>query len=117
MKSMKEQYSKLVDETRRLTGIDVVYARTRKFENVLTKACFINVMSRYFGATTLAIGGILKIHHSTVIHHLNAHGNRYKQEEQYAKLYDSLCKYAMTNESAPIDVAHMLNIMRVSMSL
>lgn len=113
----EEIYKSLVQKAKDLTELDITYARSRRFEVVLIKACILNVLRRYYGLTTTHIGELLGMHHSTVIHHLRQHGDRYRQEDEYAELYDELSKHVALTEEAVIDVDGILDTMRACLSV
>ena len=115
--SIQEQFDSLVDETARITGINIKYAKTRKYDVVVAKACVINILSNYFGANTVRIGKLMDIHHSTVIHHLKCHGDRNRYEDEYFDLYEGLSKHATMIGKSAIDVHEILTLMKKALSV
>jgi hypothetical protein len=114
---LEESYRHLISKAKEFTGLDITYTRNRRFEIVMIKACVINILYRYFGANTVQTAKLFDIHHSTVIHHHRAHPNRYKQEVEYAELYNYLTRHATLDEKSPINVDEMVEIMRRTMSV
>jgi hypothetical protein len=102
--SIQEQFDSLVDETAKITGINIKYTKNRKYDVVVAKACVINILSNFFGANTVRIGKLMDIHHSTVIHHLKCHGDRHRYEDEYIG-------------KSSIDVHEIITIMRRALSL
>ena len=115
--SIQEQFDSLVDETAKITGINIKYTKTRKYDVVVAKACVINILSNFFGANTVRIGKLMDIHHSTVIHHLKCHGDRHRYEDEYFDLYENLCKHANEIGKSSIDVHEIMTIMRRALSV
>lgn len=111
----EENYRLLVAKAKELTDLDITYAKSRRFEVVMVKACVANILSRYFGYTTLLIGKLIGMHHSTVIHHLRNHSDRLRQEDEYSELYDQLSKYTSNNDTAPMDVDGIVSALRACM--
>jgi len=116
MKS-EEVYKRLVQKAKEVTDLDITYARSRRFEVVLIKACIINILSRYYGMTTVLIGSFTNMHHSTVIHHLRKHSDRYRMEDEYQELYDELTKFTSMNENSPIDVDGIIEKIRTCIAV
>lgn len=112
-----EVYKRLVNKAKEVTDLDITYARSRRFEIVLTKACIINILSRYYGMTTVLIGSFVGMHHSTVIHHLRKHSDRYRMEDDYQELYDELTKFTSLIENSPIDVDGIIEKIRASITV
>lgn len=108
----EERYRALVQKAKEITDLDITYARSRRLEIVMIKACIVNILSRYYGHTTTLIGSLIGLHHSTVIHHLQKHSDRYRQEDEYAELYDALSKHVGLSEESPIDVEGIIETMK-----
>lgn len=117
MKKIEESYRHLICKAKEFTGIDITHTRNRKFEIVMIKGCIINVLYRYFGANTVQTGKLMNIHHSTVIYHQKNHPIRYRNEHEYASLYDYLGKHALANEKALINVDEMVGIIKRTLSV
>ena len=114
---IEERYRHLVSKAKEFTGIDITHTRTRKFEIVMIKGCIINILYRYFGANTVQTGKMMNVHHSTVIYHQQNHANRYRNENEYASLYDYLAKHATANDKSLINVDEMMGIMKRTLSV
>ncbi len=116
MKALKT-YNKLVRKCFEIKGLDISGNKTRYADVILIKACIINVLHKYYGNNTVEIGFIINRHHSTVIHHLRKHVDRYKQEDAYAELYTTLSEYVMQNATAPMDVDGIVASLRSCLSV
>ena len=111
-----QQFNDLCRVAKEITGIDVRYTNSRKKEYVQIRCALVNVMRRYYSATTVQLGRLLDKHHTTIIHHSKDHGSRYRFEHDYASLYDQLVRHAM-NQSETISVDKMVFLMRSSLSV
>lgn len=89
---MDKRFNELVTLSKEFTGYDVTRTRSRKRDVINIKSAICNVMRRYYSRTLPQIANQLKIHHTTVIHHLKDHPNRYRDIDDYADLYDHLSK-------------------------
>lgn len=111
-----QQYNDLCVLAKQITGIDIRYIRARKKEYVQIKAAIVNVMRRYYSATTVQVGRLMNLHHTTVIHHTKDHASRYRFEDDYASLYDKLVRHAMNN-SDTLKVDNLLTLMKSALSV
>lgn len=114
-KMINEVFDKLCLRTKELTGIDVRYTRQRKREIIHAKASLINVLNRYYGLNTVQLGRCFDLHHATIIHHLKDHPYRYRYEDEYAKIYDSLTRFSLEDSSNAINVERMTALMKDSL--
>lgn len=112
----EETYQHLVAKAKEYTGLNIAYTKTRKFEIVMIKGCVINIMFRYFGYNTVQTGRVMGMHHSTIIYHHRHHAHRYRNEHEYANLYDYLAKHCTIEENPAIDVDEMIQIMKRTLS-
>lgn len=112
----QNQFNELCALAKEITGIDVRYSRTRKKEFVQIKAAIVNVMRRYCSASTVQLARLLKLHHTTIIHHSKDHASRYRFEDDYAALYDKLVRHVM-NQSDTLKVESVLNLMKGALSV
>lgn len=85
-------------------GDRLVFSRSRRFMTVVVKACIINLLYRHHGVSCTEIARHLGIHHSTVIHHLQAHSLRNGSEEAYHDVYKVMAA------DSQVDLPFMLNI-------
>jgi iron-sulfur cluster repair protein YtfE (RIC family) len=109
---MKDQdFNELCRLAKEITGIEVRYTRSRKKEFVQIRCAIVNVMRRYYSASTVQLGRLLDMHHTTIIHHSKDHSSRYRFEDDYASLYDKLVRHAM-EKSDTISVDKMVSLMK-----
>jgi hypothetical protein len=113
---MDQKFNQLVELAKEFTGLDVRYTRSRRREIINIKSAICNVMRRYHSRTIPQIGVLLNIHHTTVIHHLKDHPNRYRDIDDYADLYDYLCKQ-IVDSSELLSTEKILNMMRSVMAV
>lgn len=86
------------------SGDRLVFSRSRRYMTVVVKACMINLLYRHHGLSCIEIARHVGIHHSTVIHHLQAHSIRNGSEEDYYDVYRVMA--AESQKDSPF----MLNI-------
>lgn len=96
---MRDKLEQLAEITKEVTGIDVRYARGRRQSVVRPKAAFATIASRWYGIELVKVAekcGWLCYNgigdHSIVSHHRNNHKGRYKSDDEYAEIYDSIMK-------------------------
>ena len=111
-----QQFNDLCKVAKEITGLDVRYTRSRKKEYVQIRCALVNVMRRYYSASTVQLARLLDKHHTTIIHHSKDHVSRYRFQDDYASLYDQLVRHAI-NQSDTISVDKMVSLMRKSLSL
>lgn len=92
----------------------VCYTTSRRKEVVMIKACIMNILYKYHSQTTVQIGRIFRCHHSTVIHHLQAHPQRYDWEDDYHDLYNILCTESQKMSAYAFDTVGTLRLLRES---
>ena len=112
----EKNYQRLVELCKEYNGVDVSVRDLRKHELVLAKACVFNVLSKYFGATTTAIGALFDLHHSTVVYHNSMHFTRYRYEDEYATLYDYLIQKCNEMDKSFIDVEDVIKKINSALS-
>jgi chromosomal replication initiation ATPase DnaA len=110
-----EVFDNLCKKTAEITGIDVRFTRRRTREIIHAKAGIINVLNKYHGLNTVQIGRCFDLNHSTVIHHLRDHPYRYRYEDEYARIYDSLTRFSLEGSSNAINVERMVGLMKESL--
>jgi hypothetical protein len=113
---MDQKFNQLAELSKDFTGLDIRYSRSRRREIINIKCAIVNVMRRYHSRTITQIGGLLNIHHTTVIHHLKDHPNRYRDIDDYADLYDHLCKH-IVDSSELLSTEKILSMMRSVMAV
>lgn len=114
---MKEQqFNELCRLAKEITGIDVRYTKSRKKEFVQIRCALVNVMRRYYSASTVQLAKLMDKHHTTIIHHSKDHSSRYRFEDDYASLYDQLVRHVMS-QSETISVDKMVSLMKSSLSV
>lgn len=89
---MDKKFNDMVELAKEFTGLDVRYTRSRRRDIINIKSAICNIMRRYYSRTLPQIATLLNIHHTTIIHHLKEHHNRYRDIDDYADLYDYLAK-------------------------
>lgn len=112
---MKETYEIVLMRARDLSGIDLTYSRTKRFEIVRVRAAVINILWRQYNMPKLVISNFMGMNHSTIIHHTQAHPHRYRHEASYADLYDALC--AQFFDESRINLDNMIARMRACMTV
>lgn len=112
----QHEFNELCELAKRVTGIDIRYVTQRKKEYVQIRSALVNVMRRYYSATTVQVGRFLNMHHTTVIHHSKDHSSRYRFEDDYANLYDQMVRFAMSNADT-LNVDRVLNLMKSALSV
>lgn len=110
------EFKELCHLAKDLTGLDIRYTRSRKKEFVQIKCAIVNVMRRYYSASTLQLGKLLDMHHTTIIHHSKDHSSRYRFEPDYAALYDKLVRHAM-DKSETISTDKMIQLMKSALTI
>lgn len=116
MLNKEQDFKELCHLAKELTGLDIRYTRSRKKEIVQIKCAIVNVMRRYYSASTLQLGRLLDLHHTTIIHHSKDHSSRYRFESDYAALYDKLVRHAM-GKSETISTDKMLQLMKSALTI
>jgi hypothetical protein len=114
---MKDQeFDELCNLAKEITGLDIRYTKSRKKELIQIKCAIVNVMRRYCSASTVQLGRLFNIHHTTVIHHSKDHWSRYRYEDDYSLLYDKMVRHVM-DKSEVISVEKMVNLMKTSLAV
>ena len=111
---------RLIEAAKTETGIEVgtivddklIMDRSRKFNNVLIKACIMNLLNKHHGLGVAEIGKILGMDHSTVIHHVKAHPYRYGTEDFYYDVYNALANESREAASYSLDAGKIIKIIR-----
>ena len=116
MQTKENDFKELVAIAKEVTGVDVRYSRSRKKEYVQIKCAIVNVMRRYYSASTVQLGRLLDLHHTTIVHHSKDHSSRYRFEPDYAELYDKMVRFAMS-KSETISTEKMVQLMRSALSV
>lgn len=116
MLNKEDEFKELCHLAKELTGLEIRYTRSRKKEVVQIKCAIVNVMRRYYSASTLQLGRLLDLHHTTIIHHSKDHSSRYRFESDYAALYDRLVRHAM-DKSETISTDKMLQLMKSALTI
>jgi iron-sulfur cluster repair protein YtfE (RIC family) len=115
MLNKEDDFKELCHLAKDLTGVEIRYTKTRKKEFVQIKCAIVNVMRRYYSTSTLQLGRLLDLHHSTIIHHSKDHSSRYRFESDYATLYDKLVRHAMS-KSETISTEKMIELMKSALT-
>ena len=76
------------------TQINPLHTSSRKIEVIDARAALANVIRRCYRVKLTEIGRQLNMHHTTVMHHIKHHENRYVLRQEYRELYDELVDYA-----------------------
>jgi hypothetical protein len=109
-KKITESYEKLCKYAQEFTGIDITKAHgRRKIHYVRIRASIMVAMLRYMGITTVDLGEIMCLDHSTIIHHRNNHNGRYRSDDEYAHLYDHIARH-LTSISENKDGAELNSV-------
>lgn len=86
-------YAEFCEIAKEHTGCDPRYIRNRRRPSVRAKSA-VAVAMRHFGvANTVELAELLKVDHSTIVHHTTIHTNNYVQDKLYAELYDALSRH------------------------
>ena len=117
---MNEELLRLAQIAKDYTGLGVVYikdseirtTRSRKFDAVMIKACIINILRHNHKLGVSKIGNMMGFDHTTVIHHVQAHDQRYQYEPEYKDLYDVLRKESEDKNPYFIDVDEVVQMIR-----
>lgn len=109
---VEEHFNALASVALEYSEVDIRNTRSRKYDIVLVKACVINILTRYYGGNTVNVGKAIGNDHSTIIHHLRKHSQRFKYEPEYNMLYNYLSKYAVASNDSPINVDNLVQIMK-----
>lgn len=76
-------------------GIDIIENTTRKKDVVRLKSAAINVLYWYFNNTMTSIADELGYDcHTSILHHIKDHKDRYAYDNTYADMYDDLKEMA-----------------------
>lgn len=114
---MKEQqFNDLCRLAKEITGVDVRYTKSRKKEFVQIRCAIVNVMRRYYSASTVQLSKLMDKHHTTIIHHSKDHTSRYRFDDDYASLYDALVRHVM-NKSETISTNRMVSLMKNALAV
>lgn len=113
---MDRKFDEMVQLAKDFTGYDVRYSRSRRRDIVNIKSAICNIMRRYYSRTLPQISTLLNTHHTTIIHHLKEHPNRYRDIDDYADLYDHLAK-SVVDGSEVLPTEKILATMRQVLSV
>ena len=118
-KKTYESYEKLCKYAHEFTGIDIskVHGR-RKINYVRIRAAIMVAMLRYLGISTVDLGEIMCLDHSTIIHHRNNHNGRYRSDDEYAHLYDHIARHltSITENKDGAELNSVLTLIRTTLS-
>lgn len=93
---MIDAYTDLRNEVLRITEVDI-FDRSRKGKIPEFRGAVMVAMIKYYGLSTLSIGSLMNMDHSSVVHHHAQHESRYRYDDMYADVYDSVCLVAAKN--------------------
>ena len=85
-----QEFNKLCDTAKQQFGIDIRRSNSRKADAVRIRHSIGTLLSFKYGYSTVEVGKMLKIDHTTIVYYRSMHIPRYKTDKQYAKVYDAL---------------------------
>lgn len=77
-----------------LRKIDIRKTRKKTGDLVRIRFAIGNILTKQYGLTTTEVGKLMGRDHSTIVHYRNLHRSRYKCDDEYAHLYDTLSTIA-----------------------
>jgi chromosomal replication initiation ATPase DnaA len=77
-----------------LRHIDIRKTRRRTSEVVRLKSAIAVILTKQYGLTTVEVGKLMGKDHTTVVHYRKEHYSRYRDDDEYAYLYDQLSTIA-----------------------
>lgn len=114
-----QSYNNLCEYAKEITGIDITkVGRIRRKEYVRIRASIIVSMLKYLGASTVDMGEIMGLDHTTIIHHRNNHKGRYRSDDEYLYTYDSISKYLVriSDNKDNVELGSVLNLIKSTLS-
>ena len=105
-------FEKLCDTGVRLTNHDIRKTKRRHIEIVRLRYAIGNILMNT-GATSVEAGRLMGKDHSTLLYYKEYHKGRYKSDEEYARLYDTLWAEIREDEKAVSDIDDIVGIIRL----
>lgn len=95
-----------------LRKIDIRKTRKKTGDLVRIRFAIGNILTKQYGLTTVEVGKLMGRDHSTIVHYRGLHRHRYKSDDEYAHLYDTLStiasNFANPNSASIDDVVGMI---------
>lgn len=79
----------------KLRQIDIRKTKRKHADIVRLRAVISNILTKQYGLMTVEVGRMMGKDHSTIVHYRNLHTSRYRSDDEYALIYDSLSRIAM----------------------
>lgn len=104
--------NKLLEHIKTKYDLDIINDSSRKSKVIMAKAAVINIMYWYLNNSLTNIATQLGyLNHTSVLHHVKDHKNRYTHEVGYADIYDELKEITFKERPDVVgDVSYMLDI-------
>jgi len=87
-------YDQLCDAGISLRKIDIRKTRRKTGDLVRIRFAIGNILTKQYGLTTTEVGKLMGRDHSTIVHYRRLHTSRYRSDDEYAHLYDTLSTIA-----------------------
>lgn len=108
----EEKLQQLREYVIEITGIDLKYAKGRKQEFVKPRAAFAVVAANWYHYTLVDITKYLGLkNHTSMVHHRKNHAGRYRSDDEYASIYDSIME-RIRHTSTGKDVSVVLDLIK-----
>jgi len=108
----EEKFEQMRDWVREITGIDLKYAKGRRQEFVRPRAAFAVVAANWYNITLVDVTQYLGLkNHTSMVHHRKNHVGRYRSDDEYASIYDSLMM-KVRQKAAGEDVSVVLEMIK-----
>ena len=83
-------FDQLCDAGIGLRKIDIRNTRKKTGDLVRLRFAIGNILTKQYGFTTTEVGRLMGRDHSTIVHYRGLHTARYRSDDEYAHLYDTL---------------------------
>lgn len=103
-----QDYNKLIEYATKKYGINVINLKSRKAEVIRIRHSIGTILCSEWGYTTVEVGRILKVDHSTIIHYRDNHIYRYRSDDEYARIYDDIRTFNVPNEASLNEILQLI---------
>jgi hypothetical protein len=87
-------FDQLCDAGISLRKIDIRKTRRKTGDLVRLRFAIGNILTKQYGLTTTEVGRLMGRDHSTIVHYRGLHTARYRCDDEYAHIYDTLSAIA-----------------------
>lgn len=117
-KKTKEALDIVLQYTKETHGLDLTKVhKTRKGMYVRFRASIFVSMMKFFGMTSVELGELFQLDHTSILHHKKNHCGRYQSDDEYAETYDEIAKYVIALRSKmvgedPAELPKVISLIR-----